>query len=73
MTAIAENPTQVNISELDIIGVTEIFNHNDGEFQLSYRGQQKNISSLSNAEIEKFCDENGWDYSRTLLNISVIS
>ncbi|MBO1679956.1 DUF6119 family protein [Bittarella massiliensis (ex Durand et al. 2017)] len=73
LTAVAENPTQVNISELDIIGVTEIFNHNDGEFQLSYKGQQKNVSSLSNAEIERFCDESGWDYSRTLLNISVIS
>lgn len=41
LAAVSENPAQVNISELDIIGVTEIFNHNDGEFELNYRGKRK--------------------------------
>ena len=68
-----ENPSQINISELDIIGVTEIFNHNDGEFILSYQGQRKEVSSLSNEELELFCSENNWDYNQALLDITVIS
>jgi len=68
-----ENPSQINISELDIIGVTEIFNHNDGEFILSYHGQKKEVSSLSNEELELFCLENNWDYNQALLDITVIS
>lgn len=68
-----ENPSQINISELDIIGVTEIFNHNDGEFILSYHGQRKEVSSLSNEELELFCSENNWDYNQALLDITVIS
>lgn len=73
LAAVSENPAQVNISELDIIGVTEIFNHNDGEFELNYRGKKKIVSVLSNGEIEIFCNENGWNYSQILLDISVVS
>lgn len=68
-----ENPSQINISELDIIGVTEIFNHNDGEFILSYHGQKKEVSSLSDEELKLFCSENNWDYAESLLDITVIS
>lgn len=71
--AIHENPSQINISELDIIGATEIFNHNDSEFVLSYQGQKKRITLLSNEEIQLFCQENEWDYSQSLLEITVIS
>ena len=73
MESTRENPSQINISELDIIGVTEIFNHNDGEFILSYHGQRKEVSSLSNEELELFCSENNWDYNQALLDITVIS
>ena len=73
MAAVADNPAQVNISELDIIGVTEVFNHNDGEFELSYRNKKKVISALTSDEIKLFCNENGWDYNHTLLEIAVIS
>ena len=73
MEAIQENPSQINISELDIIGVTEIFNHNDSDFILKYRGKKKSISVLSNEEIKLFCEENNWDFSTTLLDITVIS
>jgi uncharacterized protein (TIGR04141 family) len=73
IAAIHENPSQINISELDIIGVTEIFNHNDSEFILSYRGKKKSISLLSNEEIQLFCEENDWNYSESLLDITVIS
>ena len=70
---IQDNNEEVNISELDIIGATEIFNHNDSEFILKFRGKEKQISSLSKEEIELFCQENGFDYSDSVLNISVIS
>ena len=73
LAAVSENPAQINISELDIIGVTEIFNHNDGEFELNYRGIKKIVSILSNGEIEIFCNENGLNYSQILLDISVVS
>ena len=33
-TRIRENPAQINVSELDIVGATEVFNSNDGEFIL---------------------------------------
>lgn len=71
--AVHENPSQINISELDIIGVTEIFNHNDGEFVLSYHGINKPVSVLSSEELQLFCTENGWDYGQTVLDIVVIS
>lgn len=71
--SIRENPAQVNISELDIIGATEIFNHNDSEFLLRFGGKEKQISSLSNEEIELFCQENNFDYAASVLNISVVS
>ena len=72
-SSISENPGQVNISELDIIGATEIFNHNDGEFILRFGNKEKQISTLSNEEIELFCQENDIDYAATVLNISVVS
>ena len=43
--SVLENPAQINISELDIIGATEIFNHNDSEFILKFGGTEKAISS----------------------------
>lgn len=72
-SAVNENPAQVNISELDIIGVTEVFNHNDSEFVLSYRGIKKQIFSLTNEEIEVFCKDNNWNFCQTILDICVIS
>lgn len=71
--AIYENPSQINMSELDIIGSTEIFNHNDGEFVLRYHRKKKTISLLSNEEIQLFCKENSLNYSQILLDITVIS
>ena len=70
---VCHNPAQVNFSELDIIGATEIFNHNDSEFVLRYSGQEKAVCTLSNDEIEAFCREHGWNYGSMVLNISVIS
>ena len=68
ITAVSSNPAQINISELDIIGATEIFNHNDGEFQLSYKGTHKLVSALTHEEIESFCN----DCDCSVLDIAVV-
>lgn len=73
MTDVHDNPAQINISELDIIGATEIFNNNDSEFVIKYEQAEKQISSLSNHELQVFCNENNLDIADILLNISVIS
>lgn len=72
-TNIQENPAQINISELDIIGETEVFNSNDGEFKLKYGTKTKNVPTLSKEELEKFCVENSLDYSLVMLDIVVVS
>lgn len=73
IASVFQNPAQINFSELDIIGATEIFNHNDSEFVLRYGGQEKTVCTLSNDEIEAFCREHGWNYGNMVLDISVVS
>lgn len=70
---IQNNPTQINISELDIIGATEIFNQNDSEFVIKYGQNRKQIPLLSNDELQSFCNENNLDIAHVLLDISVFS
>lgn len=70
---VRQNPAQINISELDIIGATEVFNHNDSEFKLKYRGKEEPIVSLSNDELKDFCRENGWEFANVVLDLSVVS
>lgn len=67
-----ENP-QVNISELDIVGSTEIFNRNDSEFTIKYGTHEKNITCLNEDELRHFCTENGLNYNHCFLDIKVIS
>ena len=70
---IVDNPDNINISELDIVGVTEVFNTNDGEYVLHYKRKQKNISQLTAIEIRNFCNEYGFDYNSSVLSIKVES
>ena len=67
---VQEDPT-LCISELDIVGVTEIFNHNDSEYILKYQGKTKKIESLTTVEIQNFCQENGWNFKDVILDITV--
>jgi len=67
------NPAQVNISELDIIGATEIFNHNDYEYKLKYKKKEKTVTNLTNDEIKDFCKEAGLIYEDVILDIIVYS
>ena len=70
---IRQNPAQINVAELDIIGATEIFNRNDYEFTIKYEGKEKAVSALNYDEIETFCNEHGFDIAEILLDISVVS
>lgn len=71
--SVKDNPGQVNISELDIIGATEIFNNNDSDFVLRYHGIRKKTASLSNEELILFCHENNLEISSAMLDIVVES
>lgn len=61
----------MNFSELDVIGATEIINHNDYDYTLCYSRKSKSIPCLTETELRGFCSENGWDYAQTVLDISV--
>lgn len=71
--AVLADPSCLNISELDIIGVTEVFNNNDGQFVLKYGTAKKNVSQISLDAIREFCEEHAFDMSNILLNIRVVS
>lgn len=70
---VKQNPAQINISELDIIGVTEVFNNNDSEFVLRYGRHEKVVPELSNDAINSFCGDNGLNMFEILLDIKVVS
>ena len=67
---VQEEP-MVCISELDIVGVTEIFNHNDSEYVLKYQGKTKKVESLTVEELQNFCQDNGWEFKDIILDITV--
>ena len=70
---IEENIECINISELDIIGVTEIFNNNDTSFTIKYRRKNKDIQQLTKDNILQFIEENHLNLKTDFLNIKVIS
>ena len=70
---IEENIECINISELDIIGATEIFNSNDTSFTLKFKRKCKNIQELTQENILEFMDENNLDIRNDFLNIKVVS
>lgn len=73
LNAVIEEEPEIHISELDIIGATEIFNHNDCEFVLKYRRAEKTVTSLSHEELHAFCDENGFDFATAVLSITIVN
>ncbi|MGN0621255.1 MAG: DUF6119 family protein [Porcipelethomonas sp.] len=70
---IRQGQANINISELDIIGVTEVFNNNDGNFKLRYKRQEKEVSILNENSIREFCEENDINFDNNVLDIMVIS
>lgn len=69
---IKKNSANVSISELEIIGTNEIFNHNDGKYTLNFRQDTKDIENLTFQEIKQFCRENLIDIEKHFLDIKVI-
>lgn len=68
-----KNNPEISISELDIIGATEIFNHNDSEFIIKYRRKAKNVTSLSSDQLQLFCQEHKLNFEDIVLDIRVQS
>lgn len=69
---LTDNPAYVNLSELEIVGATEIFNHNDQEYLLRFKDKSEHISNLSFDILEEFCTKYRFDFKHDLLNISVV-
>ena len=70
---IKQESTKINISELDIVGVTEIFNNNDGMFKLKYKRFENEVTILNEDIIRSFCNEYNIDFNSQVLNIRVVS
>lgn len=70
---IEENVECINLSELDIIGVSEIFNGNDSSFTLKYKNNHKDVQELTKESILEFISENKLSIRKVFLNIKVVS
>lgn len=70
---IRQGQANINISELDIIGVTEVFNNNDGMFKLKYKRHEQDILTLNEESIRGFCKMFDIDFDNEVLDIKVIS
>lgn len=70
---IEENIDCINISELDIVGATEIFNSNDTTFTLKYKRKNCTIQDLVKENILQFMQENDLNIKNDFLNIKVVS
>lgn len=70
---IEENVECINLSELDIIGVSEIFNGNDSSFTLKYKDNHKDVQELTKESILEFISENKLSIREDFLNIKVVS
>lgn len=63
----------INISEIDIIGTTEIFNHNDTSFTVSFKHHKKEISELTINQLIQFSNENKFKLNENMLEIKITS
>ena len=70
---IEEDINCINISELDIIGATEIFNSNDSSFTLKYERKHKDMQELTKESILEFMDENNLSIKNHFLDLKVVS
>jgi uncharacterized protein (TIGR04141 family) len=70
---ILTNMESINISEFDIVGSNEIFNHNDVTFELRYKKYHKRITDLSITSLKEFSKENKLNLEKVLLGIKVVS
>jgi hypothetical protein len=71
--SLRDDPLAVNLSELDIIGVTEIFNKNDAMFTIKCGTKEDNVSELTAESILSFVEENGFSLHEVIDKVKVIS
>lgn len=55
---ISENLDCVNVSELDVVGVTVVFNDNDSEYTLKLHRSEMKVSDLNKESVKKFIVDN---------------
>lgn len=72
-TNLEKNPLIVNLSELDIIGVTEIFNQNDSLFKVKYGRSEVAVTQLTTEIITEFIQQNGLSLFEGLEKVKIIS
>ena len=72
-SSLEENPLAVNLSELDIIGVTEIFNKNDSMFAIKCGTKEDTVSELTAEEILSFVEQNSLQLHEVFERIKIIS
>ncbi|WP_434351273.1 DUF6119 family protein [Trichococcus flocculiformis] len=70
---ISEESPSIQISEMEIIGVNEIFNNNDLQFELKYRRSRIQVTELSMLEIRNFMLEHQLNLDDTFFKIKIIS
>ena len=68
----ARDPGSLNLSELDIVGVTEVFRHSEDGFELRCHGMRRRVDALTEDALRQFCDDHGWDYRQTALDITAV-
>lgn len=71
--SLEENPLLINLSELDIIGVTEIFNNNDSSFEIKYYRKSEPLSQLTSEYITNFIHSCGLTLYEGLEKVKIIS
>ncbi len=70
---VLNNINNINISEIDIIGATEIFNHNDTSFTASFKQYKKEISELSINQLTQFANEHEFNLNENMLEVKITS
>ena len=68
---IVDNFAVINISQLEIIGVSEVFSGTEVQYKLSYNRKSKVVNCIDEQELKKFCDEFGFNYTDVVLDINV--
>lgn len=62
----------LNISEIEIIGATEVFNNNDDLFKLCFDRYSEEISHLSIEELKRFSQKYKFNLNEKILEIKVV-
>jgi hypothetical protein len=52
-----ENPLLINLSELNIVGATEVFNNNDSSFEIKYGHKSKILIQLTSDSVTDFIQD----------------